>query len=55
MKKYGMFFKDGKEIIHVTYQETLERAVDYFIEVKQMSAEDFKRVFIVVEMKKLKK
>jgi len=52
MKKYGMFFKKGKEIIHTTYQKTLEQAIDYFTRVKQISVEEFKKIFIVVEIKK---
>ena len=52
MKKYGMFFKKGKEIIHTTYQKTLEQAIDYFTRLKQLPTIEFEKIFTVVEIKK---
>tara|TARA_B100000768_G_C11033818_1_gene271245 strand:+ start:381 stop:539 length:159 start_codon:yes stop_codon:yes gene_type:complete len=52
MTKYGMFLKNGKDLIHSTHQETLEIATKYFAGVKQMSTKKFKNIFIVTEIKK---
>jgi len=52
MIKYGMFLKTGKDIIHKTIQPTLEQAVKYFADIKQMPIKDFKKIFIVTEIKR---
>jgi len=52
MKKYGMFFKNGKDIIHVTRQKTTKQALNYFIKLKQLPIIEFKKIFTVVEIKK---
>ena len=52
MTKYGMFLKNGKDLIHSTHQETLEMATKYFAGVKQMPIKKFKNIFIVTEIKK---
>ena len=51
MIKYGMFLKNGKDLIHLTHQETLKEATQYFADVKQMPVEKFKNIFIVTEIK----
>ena len=51
MIRYGMFLKNGKDLIHLTQQETLEKATEYFAGVKQMPVEEFKKIFIVTEVK----
>jgi len=51
MKQYGMSFKTGKDIIMLTRQDSLESAVQYFAEIKQLSLKKFKEIFIVVEIK----
>jgi hypothetical protein len=51
MVTYAMAFKNGKEIIHKTQQSTLKQATEYFAEVKQMSIKEFKKIFIVIEVK----
>ena len=52
MIEYAMAIKNGKDIIHKTKQQTLEEAKQYFADIKQMPVEDFKKIFIVLEIKK---
>jgi len=54
MTKYGMFLKNGKDLIHSTQQETLKEAIDYFAGIKQMPVNDFKKIFIITEIKNKK-
>jgi len=51
MIRYGMFLKNGKDIIHLTHQETLKEATQYFADIKQMPVEEFSKIFIVTEIK----
>ena len=51
MIKYGMFLKNGKDLIHLTHQETLKEATQYFADIKQMPIKNFKKIFIVTEIK----
>jgi hypothetical protein len=51
MKKYGMFLKNGKDVIHLTQQDTLSEAKQYFAGVKQMPVKDFNKIFVVTEIK----
>jgi len=51
MKKYGMFLKNGKDLITSTKQETLKQAINHFASLKQLSTENFKKLFIVSEIK----
>ena len=52
MKKYGMFWKNEKDLIHITHQNTLKEAKQYFAKIKQMPVEEFNKIFIVTEIKK---
>ena len=52
MKKYGMFIKNGKDLIHITHKDTLKEAKQYFASIKKMSVEEFNKIFIVTEIKK---
>jgi len=52
MKKYGMFLKNGKDLIHITHQGDIHQAKQYFAGVKQMPVEEFNKIFIVTEIKK---
>jgi len=54
MKKYGMFIQNGKDLIHITSQNTLKEAKQYFADVKQMPIEEFNKIFIVTEIKENK-
>ena len=52
MSVYAMYPKGGKEAINKTNQfTTIEEATIYFAGVKQMSVEDFKKLFTVTEIK----
>ena len=50
MRKYGMFLKNGKDIIHLTHQKTLESAVEYFSKLKRLPLLEFKKIFLVIEI-----
>ena len=51
MKEYAMALKNGKDIVHRTNQQTIEKAKQYFAEVKKMPLEEFNKIFIVKEIK----
>ena len=51
MKKYGMFLRKGKDIVHITQQKSIKEAIKYFAEVKKMLVEEFNKIFIVKEIK----
>ena len=51
MKKYGMFIQNGKDLIHITHQNTLKEAKQYFADIKKMPIEDLKKIFVVTEIK----
>ena len=51
MNRYGMYLKKGIDLIHLTQQETTEKAKQYFAEVKKMPLEEFNKIFIVKEIK----
>ena len=50
MKKYGMFLRKGKDIVHITQQKSIKEAIKYFAEVKKMLVEEFKKIFVVKEI-----
>ena len=51
MNSYGMYLKNGKDLIHFTQQETSNKAKQYFAKVKQMPLEEFNKIFTVKEIK----
>ena len=51
MNRYGMYLKNGKDLIHLTQQETSDKAKQYFAKVKQMPLKEFNKIFIVTEIK----
>jgi len=52
MSVYTMSPKNGKEVINKTNKfTTIEEATIYFAGVKQMSVENFKKIFTVTEIK----
>ena len=51
MNRYGMYLKNGKDLIHLTQQETSDKAKQYFAKVKQMPLEEFNKIFTVKEIK----
>jgi len=50
MKKYGMFFKSGRDLIHLTHQVSYESALEYFVKLKQLPLKEFNKIFIVTEI-----
>ena len=52
MTEYAMSIKNGKnDIVFKTKSSSLEEAKEYFRKLKQMSKEDFNKLFIVTEAK----
>ena len=51
MSRYGMYHKNGRDLIHITYQETLEQATEYFLQLKKLPKEEFDKIFIVLQIK----
>ena len=51
MIKYGMFLKNGKDLIHITHQNTLKEATQYFADTKQMPVEEFNLWIAYYEIK----
>ena len=43
MIRYGMYLKNGIDLIHLTQQETIEKAKQYFAKVKQMPLKEFNK------------
>ena len=52
MAYYGMVVGVGNEIIHKTEQPTLKQAIKYFSGVKQISVEEFRKLFTVIKIQK---
>ena len=50
MIKYGMFLKNGKDLIHLTQQENYELALEYFAKLKQLPLKEFNKIFIITEI-----
>ena len=51
MIEYAMVLKNGKDIIHRTTQPTIEKAKQYFAEVKKMPLKEFNKIFIVKKIR----
>ena len=51
MNKYGMYLKNGIDVIHLTQQETIKQAKQFFAGVKKMPLKEFNKIFIVKEIK----
>ena len=51
MNRYGMYLKNGKDLIHLTQQQDKEKAKRYFAEIKKMPLKEFNKIFIVKEIK----
>ena len=55
MAVYAMALKESKDsngIVFKTNSHSLEEAKEYFRRLKQMSKEDFKKLFVIIENKK---
>ena len=51
LNRYKMCLKTGMDVIHLTQQETIEKAKQYFAKVKKMPLKEFNKIFIVKEIK----
>ena len=51
MIRYGMYLKNGNDLIHLIHQPNKEKAKRYFAEVKKMPLKEFNKIFIVKEIK----
>ena len=52
MTEYVMSIKNGNGLVFKTKTDSLEQAKEYFRKLKQMSEEDFDRLFVVTEQKR---
>jgi hypothetical protein len=51
MAEYAMSIKNGNGLVFKTKSSSLEEAKEFFRKLKQMSKEDFNKLFIVTEIK----
>ena len=51
MAEYAMSIKNGNGLVFKTKADSLEEAKEFFRKLKQMSKEDFNKLFIVSEIK----
>ena len=51
MSVYAMSIKSGNGLVFKTKSNSLEEAKEFFRKLKQMSKEDFNKLFIVTEVK----
>ena len=54
MSEYSMSIKNGNGLVFKTKSNSLEEAIEFFIKLKQMSKEDFNKIFVVTEVKNKK-
>ena len=52
MTEYVMSIKNGNGLVFKTKADSLEQAKECFRKLKQMSEEDFDRLFVVTEQKR---
>ena len=55
MATYAMVIKSGNGVVFKANASSLEEATSYFAKLKQMPLKQFKKLFIVIEAKKLNK
>ena len=54
MTEYAMSIKNGNGLVFKTNSNSLEEAKEFFRKLKQIPKEDFNKLFVVTESKKLK-
>ena len=52
MAEYAMLIKSGNGLVFKTKSNSLEEAKEYFRKLKQMSKEDFNKLFVITEIKR---
>ena len=50
MAEFGLSFKEGKEIIIKKQFSSIKEAYEHFSNIKRMSLEKFKKIFVVIEL-----
>ena len=55
MNKYGMYLQNGDDLIHLTHQENIERALEFFANIKKMPIKNFNKITNKNYMKSPKK
>jgi len=51
MAEYAMSIKNGNGLVFKTKSDSLEEAKEYFRQLKQMSKEEFNKLFVITEVK----
>tara|TARA_Y100000004_G_C8584997_1_gene274033 strand:- start:59 stop:229 length:171 start_codon:yes stop_codon:yes gene_type:complete len=51
MIRYGMFLKNGKDLINLTRQGTKDKAINFFAEIKKLPIKEFNKIYTVKEVK----
>ena len=51
INRYGMYLKNGNDLIHLTQQQTKEQAIKFFSEVKKLPVEKFNEIYTVKKIK----
>ena len=51
MNRYGMYLKNGRDLIHLTQQENTEQAIKFFAEIKKLPIKEFNKIYTVKEVK----
>ena len=54
MAEYAMSIKNGNGLVFKIKSNSLEEAKENFRQLKQMSKEEFNKIFIITEIQKLK-
>jgi hypothetical protein len=52
MAEYAMSIKEGNGLVFKANANSLEEAKEFFRKLKQMPEEEFKKIFVVTEVKK---
>ena len=52
MKQYGIYLKNGKDLIHLIQRQNKKQATQYFVEIKRLPIEEFSKIFTVKEIKR---
>ncbi len=51
INRYGMYLKNGRDLIHLTQQQTKEQAIKFFSEIKKLPVEKFNEIYTVKKIK----
>ncbi len=51
INRYGMYLKNGRDLIHLTQKQTKEQAIKFFSEIKKLPVEKFNEIYTVKKIK----